>query len=102
MIATARAPSTPARAKRERAHPGRVPGRAGPLCVNIAPAGMPLLLLVLLPALAGRPFPEERLLLDRRLETLRRILPDGPNPPADRALVLEMAQSTGLESLEVQ
>jgi hypothetical protein len=63
---------------------------------------VPLALLVLLPTLVGRPFPEERVLLDRRLETLRRILPDGPNPPADRALVLEMAQSTGLASLEVQ
>jgi len=63
---------------------------------------VPLALLVLLPLFAGRPFPEERLLLDRRLETLRRILPDGPNPPGDRALVLEMAQSTGLESVDVQ
>lgn len=63
---------------------------------------VPLALLVLLPAIAGRPFPEERILLDRRLETLRRILPDGPNPPADRALVLDMAQSTGLESPDVQ
>src|SRR5438128_70626 len=63
---------------------------------------VPLALLVLLPTFAGRPFPEERILLDRRLETLRRILPDGPNPPADRALVLEMAQSTGLDSLDVQ
>jgi len=62
---------------------------------------VPLALLALLAA-AGRSFPEERILLDRRLETLRRILPDGPNPPADRALVLEMAQSTGLESLDVQ
>ena len=63
---------------------------------------VPPALLVLLATLAGRPFSEERVLLDRRLETLRRILPDGPNPPADRALVLEMAQSTGLESPEVQ
>jgi hypothetical protein len=61
-----------------------------------------LALLALLAVFAGRSFPEERILLDRRLETLRRILPDGPNPPADRALVLEMAQSTGLESLDVQ
>jgi hypothetical protein len=58
--------------------------------------------LVLLAVLAAHPFPEERLLLDRRLETLRRILPDGPNPPADRALVADLAQSTGLESLDVQ
>lgn len=63
---------------------------------------VPLALVALLAPFAGRSFPEERILLDRRLETLRRILPDGPNPPADRALVLEMAQSTGLESLEVQ
>src|SRR2546426_6788900 len=62
---------------------------------------VPLALLVLLLTFAGRPFFDERLLLDRRLETLRRILPDGPNPPGDRALVLEMAQSTGLESLDV-
>ena len=62
----------------------------------------PLTLLVLSIALAGRPFAEERVLLDRRLETLRRILPDGHHPPADRTLVLEMAQSTGLESLDVQ
>src|SRR5437899_1361620 len=63
---------------------------------------VPLALVALLAAFAGRSFPEERILLDRRLETLRRILPDGPNPPSDRALVLEMAQSTGLESLDVQ
>jgi len=63
---------------------------------------VPLALVALLAAFAGRSFPEERILLDRRLETLRRILPDGPNPPADRALVLEMAQSTGLDSLDVQ
>ncbi|MFI5007261.1 MAG: type 4a pilus biogenesis protein PilO, partial [Solirubrobacterales bacterium] len=43
-----------------------------------------------------RPFNEERLLLDRRLETLRRILPDGPNPVADVALVREMAEGAKL------
>src|SRR5437762_12631421 len=63
---------------------------------------VPPALLVLLATLAGRPFSEERVLLDRRLETLRRILPDGPNPPADRALVLAMAQSSVLESPPVQ
>jgi hypothetical protein len=36
--------------------------------------------LLLLAAAVQRPFPDERLLLDRRLETLRRILPDGPFP----------------------
>lgn len=40
----------------------------------------------------ARPFNEERLLLDRRLETLRRILPDGPTPAADQALVGELAE----------
>ena len=32
---------------------------------------------------AARPFADERVLLDRRLETLRRILPDGPTAAAD-------------------
>ena len=41
---------------------------------------------LLLLAAAERPFAEERELLDRRLETLRRILPDGPNPGSDVAL----------------
>ena len=44
---------------------------------------MPLALLLGLLAAApaapaARPFADERVLLDRRLETLRRILPDGP------------------------
>lgn len=51
------------------------------------------LLAVVQPA---RPFNEERLLLDRRLETLRRILPDGPNPVADVAIVREMAEGAKL------
>jgi hypothetical protein len=64
---------------------------------------MALALLVLL-AIGSplRPFPEERELLDRRLETLRRILPDGPNPAADTALAKEMASSvhlTGTDAL---
>jgi hypothetical protein len=49
---------------------------------------------------APRPFPEERLLLDRRLETLRRILPDGPNPVSDAAVVKELAESAKLSSIE--
>ena len=51
------------------------------------------LLAVVQPA---RPFDEERLLLDRRLETLRRILPDGPNPVADVAVVRELAEGAKL------
>ena len=50
--------------------------------------------------LAYRPFPEDRTLLDRRLETLRRILPDGPNPVADAALVRDIAQHAGLVDLQ--
>ena len=44
----------------------------------------------------ARPLNVERLLLDRRLETLRRILPDGPSPAADMALVREMAEGAKL------
>lgn len=48
-----------------------------------------------------RPFPEERALLERRLETLRRILPDAAYPPTDIAHVREMAETARLGSLEV-
>jgi hypothetical protein len=48
----------------------------------------------------ARPFSEERLLLDRRLETLRRILPEGPSPPADSAVVRDLAVSAKLQSVE--
>ncbi|HEY7516055.1 MAG TPA: hypothetical protein VIC87_16320, partial [Vicinamibacteria bacterium] len=57
-------------------------------------------LLALLAAATPRPFEEERLLLDRRLETLRRILPDGPNPVGDAALVKELAEGAHLQSVE--
>src|SRR5262245_24635564 len=57
--------------------------------------------LVLLAALGPRSFPEERLLLDRRLETLRRILPDGANPAQDAAVVRELAESSHLAELNV-
>lgn len=56
---------------------------------------------LLLVAAADRPFTEERELLDRRLETLRRILPDGANPGSDVALVMEMARDARLMGLEV-
>ncbi len=51
-------------------------------------------------AVAPRPFADERLLLDRRLETLRRILPDGPNPVSDAAVVKALADSAKLSSVE--
>lgn len=55
-----------------------------------------LLSFLLLAAAVQRPFADERLLLDRRLETLRRILPDGPNPASDAALVKDMAEGAKL------
>jgi hypothetical protein len=63
------------------------------MCVPLLAA----LLVVTLP----RPFPEERLLLDRRLETLRRILPDGPSPGADAALVRDLALAAHLVRVEI-
>jgi hypothetical protein len=58
------------------------------------------LLSLLLAASAERPFGDERHLLDRRLETLRRILPDGPNPLEAAALVRELAQKAKLQNVE--
>jgi hypothetical protein len=56
---------------------------------------------LLLVVAAERPFAEERELLDRRLETLRRILPDGPNPGSDVALVTDLARSARLMGVEI-
>ena len=61
----------------------------------------PLVGLLLLAAPPVRPFPDDRLLLDRRLETLRRMLPDGPTPAADVALLGELARGTGV-SLDIR
>ena len=63
---------------------------------------VPLLLGAALLLQPARPFPEERLLLDRRLETLRRILPDGPNPSADVIVVRDLAEAARLAHVEVQ
>lgn len=60
-----------------------------------------LLGLLLLAAAPVRPFSEERLLLDRRLETLRRMLPDGPRPADDVALLGEFARTAGV-SLDIR
>jgi hypothetical protein len=56
--------------------------------------------LLLLPS--GRPFSEERLLLDRRLETLRRILPDGPVAPADLQHLRTLAEGAQLGRVEIE
>src|SRR5258708_7412505 len=55
-----------------------------------------LLGLLLLGATPVRPFAEERLLLDRRLETLRRMLPDGATPANDVALLNDLARAAGV------
>jgi hypothetical protein len=55
---------------------------------------------LLLAASVLRPFADERALLDRRLETLRRILPDGANPTGDAALVTEMLKGVHLVTYE--
>jgi hypothetical protein len=60
-----------------------------------------LVLALVLPA-ADRSPADDRQLLARRLETLRRILPDGPTAPSDVALVREMADAaklTGVDAL---
>ena len=57
--------------------------------------------ILLLVTAAERPFTEERELLDRRLETLRRILPDGANPGSDVALVTELGRAARLMGLEI-
>jgi hypothetical protein len=60
-----------------------------------------LLACLLLAMTTGRSFGEERLLLDRRLETLRRILPDAASPSADAAHAVELLRSAGLGGLQV-
>ena len=57
---------------------------------------------ILLVAPAERPFAEERLLLDRRLETLRRILPDGPVAAADTAHIRQLAAEVQLGRVEIE
>jgi hypothetical protein len=62
---------------------------------------MLLALVTLLAAPPARTFGEERQLLDRRLETLRRILPDGPTPLADTAVLRELCEQARLARLEI-
>jgi hypothetical protein len=61
---------------------------------------MMLLAVLLLAAQAARPFEEERTLLDRRLEALRRALPDGATAAQDAALVRGLAEAAHLTSVE--
>ena len=62
---------------------------------------MSLALLCLLVFIQSGSFSDERHLLDRRLETLRRILPDGPTPQADVALVRQLAEEASLRQVDV-
>src|SRR5262245_14746871 len=62
---------------------------------------LPGLLAVAAAALPLRDFSEERMLLDRRLETLRRILPDGPSPLADVAHIRQLAEAAKVLRVEV-
>ena len=50
---------------------------------------------------SGRPYSEERQLLDRHLAQLARPLPDGPAPDEDAALLKQMAADSGLRKVEV-
>jgi hypothetical protein len=63
---------------------------------------VPALVALLIAVQPPRPFGEERHLLDRRLETLRRILPDGPRPSADILHVRDLAETARLARVEVQ
>lgn len=51
-------------------------------------------------ALPDRPFPEERQLLARRLETLRRILPDGPHLKDDVAHLRSLTEAAKLANVD--
>lgn len=61
---------------------------------------MILAALLLIAAAQPRTFAEERLLLDRRLEGLRRLLPDGPTAASDVAALREVAQGVRLQGFE--
>jgi hypothetical protein len=61
-----------------------------------------LLVGLLLLAPTDRPFAEERLLLDRRLETLRRILPDGPMAAADTLHLRSLAEGAQLSGVQIE
>lgn len=66
---------------------------------------MPLLSLLVLAAVLqnapGRPYSEERQLLDRHLAQLARALPDAPTPNEDAALLRQLASEAGLRDVEV-
>ena len=66
---------------------------------------MPLLSLLVLATVLqggqGRPYGEERQLLDRHLAQLARALPDAPTPNEDTALLKQVASEAGLRNIEI-
>ena len=60
-----------------------------------------LVLATLLQGAPGRPFGEERQLLDRHLAQLSRALPDAPTPNEDAALLKQLATEAGLRNVEI-
>jgi hypothetical protein len=60
-----------------------------------------LLLAALLQGAPGRPYSEERQLLDRHLAQLSRPLPDAPTPDEDAALLRQLASEAGLRGVEI-
>jgi hypothetical protein len=58
-----------------------------------------LLAAALLQSATGRPYSEERQLLDRHLLQLSRALPDAPTPDADEALLKQLAAEAGLRNI---
>ena len=60
-----------------------------------------LLLLTVLQGAPGRPYAEERQLLDRHLAQLARALPNAPTPNEDAALLKQLANEAGLRNIEV-
>ena len=59
------------------------------------------LLVTLLQGAPGRPYSEERQLLDRHLTQLARALPDAPTPDEDEALLNRLAAEVGLRQVEL-
>lgn len=63
---------------------------------------LPLMLIAaLLQGAPGRPYAEERQLLDRHLAQLGRALPDAPSPEEDARHFQELAAESGLRGVEV-
>jgi hypothetical protein len=60
-----------------------------------------LFLLVFAQGLPGRPYAEERQLLNRHLAQLSRPLPNTPAPSEDAALLVQLAAEAGLRNVEV-